>query len=207
MLKRIINGLLAGIMIAIGGSVFLSLYAESRIVGAIFFAVALLTICFGKFSLFTGAIGYIPRNHKKDDFSALLLGLLGNAAGTIICGLLMKIASPSICNTATVICSAKLLQNIPMTLIRAFFCGILMYVAVSMFREHKTTLGIFFCIPVFILSGFEHSIANMFYFAASDIVSLEAFGYICLCILGNAIGGMLFPLLTMLGEIGNADKK
>ncbi len=206
MLRKIISGLLAGIMIGIGGCVYLSLYAEYKIVGALLFAVALLTICHNKLALFTGGVGYIPKDHKKEDFSALLLGLLGNALGTVLAGLLVKVAFPSMCAAATVICGSKLTQGIPEILIRAAFCGILMYVAVSLFREHKTALGIFFCIPVFILSGFEHSIANMFYFAASDIVSLEAFGYIWLCILGNAIGGMLFPVLEMLGGTKNADK-
>ncbi len=207
MLRRIINGLLAGIMIGIGGCVYLSLYSENRIIGSILFAVALLTICYNGYALFTGGIGYIPISHKKEDIARLLLGLLGNAMGTVGCGLLMKVAFPPVCNVATFICSAKLTQSVPTTLIRSFFCGILMYVAVSLFKEKKTTLGIFFCIPVFILSGFEHSIANMFYFAASDIVSFEAFGYICLCMLGNAVGGMLFPTLTMLGGLENADKQ
>ncbi len=206
MLKRVIKGLLAGIMIGIGGCVYLSLYAENRIVGSLLFSVALLTICYNGYALFTGGVGYIPLSHKKDDISALLLGLFGNAVGTIIMGLLMKVACPSVCDVATFICSLKLGQSIQTAFIRAFFCGILMYVAVCLYKEHKTVLGIFVCIPVFILSGFEHSIANMFYFAASDIVSFEAFGYICICILGNAIGGMLMPLLSMLGGITNADK-
>ncbi len=206
MLRKIINGLLAGIMIGIGGCVYLSLYAEHKIIGSVLFAVALLTICYNKYALFTGGIGYIPQNHKKEDLSALFLGLFGNALGTVLMGLLMKAAFPSVCATAAFICSSKLEQTVPEALIRAMLCGILMYVAVSLFKEHKTTVGIFFCIPVFILSCFEHSIANMFYFAASDIVSLEAFGYICLCMLGNAVGGMLFPSLTLLGGLKNVDK-
>ena len=81
-------------------------------------------------------------------------------------------------------------------------CGILMYLAVCLFKEHKTPLGIFFCVPVFILSGYEHSIANMFYFGASGIVSLEAFAYIWVVILGNSIGGMLFPILKLPRKLG-----
>ncbi len=207
MLKRIIDGILAGIMVGIGGFVYLSMYSESKVVGAVLFAVALLVICYNGYSLFTGKIGYLPLNHTKNDISVLLLGLFGNAIGTILCGLAAKVACPKLCDVATLICTSKLEQSIPAALIRAMFCGILMYVAVSMFKDHKTNVGIFICIPVFILSGFEHSIANMFYFAASNIVSLKAFGYIWLIVLGNAIGGMLIPLMTMLGGIRkNADK-
>jgi nitrite transporter NirC len=75
-----------------------------------------------------------------------------------------------------------------------------MYLAVSVYREGKGISGIFFAVPVFILSGFEHSIANMFYFGASGIVSLKAFTYLWTVILGNSIGGMLLPALQMLGR-------
>ena len=77
-----------------------------------------------------------------------------------------------------------------------------MYLAVSVWRDRQTPLGILFCIPVFILSGFEHSIADMFYFAASGIVSAEAFGFIWLVIIGNALGAMLLPALELLGKRG-----
>ncbi len=201
MLKKIIDGILAGIMITIGGCVFLACVAEGqKIVGAVMFSVALLCICFKGYSLFTGKVGFIPENHSKEAFSVLLLGLFGNAIGTIGGGFAAKYALPSIGEVANTICSAKLEQTFGQTLIRAILCGILMYLAVSIFRENKSISGIFFCVPVFILSGFEHSIANMFYFAASDIVSLQAFGYLWLVILGNAIGGMLMPALSMIGK-------
>ena len=81
-----------------------------------------------------------------------------------------------------------------------------MYLAVSIYKEIKSVMGILFCVPVFILAGFEHSIANMFYFAASEFVSLEAFGYIWLVILGNSVGGLLMPMLSLLGGQKNGGK-
>ena len=77
-----------------------------------------------------------------------------------------------------------------------------MYLAVSVYKEGKGIAGIFFAVPVFILSGFEHSIANMFYFGVSEIVSFKAFAYIWVVILGNSIGGMLLPALQLLGGKG-----
>lgn len=194
MIKKIISGILAGILISIGGTVFLS--NDIKYVGAILFSVALLCICYKGYSLFTGKIGFIPEKHGKEEWSVLLLGLLGNAVGTIVCGYAIRYILPAIGDAAETICFAKLDQTVPAALIRGIFCGILMYLAVSIYREHKTIVGIIFCIPVFILCGFEHSIADMFYFAASGIVSLKAFGFICIIIIGNAIGGMLFPVLS-----------
>ena len=69
-------------------------------------------------------------------------------------------------------------------------CGILMYVAVKIFKEFKTPMGVLFCIPVFILSGFEHSIADMYYFALAGSFSLNYFWFILSVVLGNTIGAM-----------------
>ena len=194
--RQVIDGVLAGICIAMGGCVFLS--CESRVVGAVLFSIALLTICFFGFSLYTGKIGFLVASHTKNDVSVLLLGLLGNLIGTVIMGYLAAIALPALKDSAFTICSVKLSQTFVQTLIRGFFCGILMYIAVYVYREKKTVTGILFAIPVFILSGFEHSIANMFYFALSGIVSAEAFVYIIVVIIGNSAGGLIIPALQSL---------
>ncbi|MBQ8426854.1 MAG: formate/nitrite transporter family protein [Clostridia bacterium] len=201
MLKKIMDGIAAGIMISIGCAVYLACSAKGELgtyVGAVFFAVALLTICIKGYSLFTGKVGYIPENHSKDAVSTLLLGLLGNAIATCLLGYLLSLAIPTMGETANVICTAKLTQELWQTFIRAIFCGVLMYVAVSIYREgeHGKMSGIFFAVPVFILSGFEHSIANMCYFGASGIVSFDAFLYIVIVILGNSVGGMLLPVVN-----------
>lgn len=197
MLKDLTNGFAAGLMVSIGGMVFLS--CDNRYVGAVMFAVALLCICYKGYALFTGKVGYIVLSHKKSDWSSLLLALLGNFIATTVCGYLITFAIPALKETALTMCTAKLTQLWPQTLIRGFFCGILMYLAVNIYREKNTVVGILFCVPVFILSGFEHSIADMFYIAASGIVSFEAFVFIWVVILGNALGGMFMPALRMLG--------
>ncbi|MBQ6550854.1 MAG: formate/nitrite transporter family protein [Lachnospiraceae bacterium] len=203
MLKKVGSGIAAGIMVSIGGAVFLA--CESRIAGAVLFSVALLSICFAGYSLYTGKIGFIPEKHDKEAVSVLLTGLLGNTLGTILCGLLIRYAFSASAETAETICTAKLAQTFFGTLIRGTFCGILMYTAVKIYRDNKSPLGVLFCIPVFILSGFEHSVADIFYFAASGIVSVKAFGFILTVILGNSIGGMLLPVLT--GVLSKGDRE
>ena len=193
MLKKICSGVCAGVLITIGGAVFLA--CENRVIGAVLFSVALLCICLKSYSLYTGKIGFIPEKHDKEAFSVLLLGLFGNAIGTVAGGYVIRFALPALGETARTICQGKLEQSFLLTLIRGFFCGILMYLAVSIYRDKQKIVGILFCIPVFILSGFEHSIADIFYFAASGVVSLQAFGFIWTVILGNTLGAMLLPLL------------
>ena len=194
MLKSVRSGLAAGILISLGGSVFLA--CENRYVGAGLFTVALLCICLRGYALYTGRVGYLPEDYSKAAVSTLLLCLLGNAIGTVLCGWAIRIALPKLGETALTICGAKLEQSWLQTLLRGLFCGVLMYLAVSIYRDRKTVLAIIFCIPVFILAGFEHSVADIFYFAASGIVSLKAFAFLWLVILGNSLGGVLLPLIT-----------
>ena len=55
--KDLLYGLAAGILIGIGGTVFLA--CENKIVGAVLFSVALLCICLRGYALYTGKIGFI----------------------------------------------------------------------------------------------------------------------------------------------------
>ena len=77
-MKKLISGFFAGMMISIGGAVFLACYEQHKVIGALFFCVGLLTVCWKGFSLYTGKIGGVIENHSKEDISVLLLGLLGN---------------------------------------------------------------------------------------------------------------------------------
>ena len=166
------KGIAAGVMISIGCAVYLG--CPDKIVGAVLFSVALLTICYFGFSLYTGKIGFIVLQHDKTAFSELLLGLLGNLVGVALCGWALMAAFPTMKETALALCNAKLGQVWWQTFVRGCFCGVLMYVAVAIFKEKKSPIGILFAIPVFILSGFEHSIADIGYFAVS--VSTDLLG-------------------------------
>lgn len=200
---NLVNGLLAGIMIAVGGTVFLACFGDgsmvNKAIGAFFFSIALLCICYKGYSLYTGKIGFIPEKHDGEAFSILLWGLLGNLIATVALGLALRAAIPNIAGVAEALCTAKLTQAWWQTLIRGIFCGILMYMAVSIYRDKKTISAILFCVPVFILAGFEHSIANMFYFGAAGMFfSLDSIIYLAIVVAGNTLGGMLMPLLAMI---------
>ena len=193
MLKTFRESLCAGILITIGGTVFLS--CENKTVGAVLFSVALLCICYKSYYLFTGKIGYIVEQHTKQDFLNLDIGLFGNLAATFFLGMLLRTVLPNIGEKAAELCSAKLAQFPLYTFIRGFFCGILMYLAVSIYKEKNSVLGILFCVPVFILCGFEHSIADMFYLGASGIFSVKIILFTVLVVVGNTFGAIVLPLL------------
>ena len=199
MLKTLGGGLCAGVLISIGGTVFLS--CDNKYVGAVLFSVALVCICLKDYYLFTGKIGYMTESHKRSDILNLITGLFGNALACILCALLIKITIPAVSVSAEVLCHGKLEnQTVIATFIRAVFCGVLMYLAVSIFRDAKTPIGILFCVPVFILCGFEHSIADIFYFSVSSEFLSRSVIFIITVIFGNSVGGVLLPLISLLGN-------
>lgn len=185
----------AGITIGIGGAVYLTL--ENRVIGAVLFGVGLYTIVLNGLFLYTGKVGYlISAKDKKAYILQLIFTWLGNFAGTALAA--AAISATRIRNlrrTAEVICKTKLADTPHSILILAVFCGILMYVAVDGFREKGNPLILFFCVTVFILCGFEHCIANMFYFSLTGAWSLRAVIYLLLMTLGNSVGGILLPLV------------
>lgn len=185
----------AGITIGIGGAVYLTL--ENKVIGAVLFGVGLYTIVLNGLFLYTGKVGdLISAKDKKAYILQLIFTWLGNFAGTALAA--AAISATRIGNlgrTAEVICKTKLADTPHSILILAVFCGILMYVAVDGFREKGNPLILFFCVTVFILCGFEHCIANMFYFSLAGAWSLRAVIYLLLMTLGNSVGGILLPLV------------
>lgn len=199
--KTILSGVASGIMVGIGGAVYMS--CENKVVGAVLFSVALLSICFLGMYLYTGKIGYLAENFNGKTISALLAGLFGNFVGATGLGIVLSYARPGIVEKAQSACSAKLDCGIIKAIILGALCGILMFIAVKIFRDCKSISGIIFCIPVFILSGFEHSIADMFYFALAGMFSLSYIAFIICVILGNTIGAVGFCILLNAAKADN----
>ncbi|HBD87032.1 MAG TPA: formate/nitrite transporter [Clostridiales bacterium] len=194
--RHLASGVAAGVLIGIGGAAYLA--CDSRYAGAALFTVGLLSVCLLGLSLFTGKVGFIVPDHRKESVRALLLCLPGNLIGAAATGLAISAATPARGEKALEICAAKLALPFMPAFILAVFCGVLMYLAVAIYREKESLLGVLFAVPAFILSGFEHSVADMFYFAAAGIVSGRAFLFILVVLLGNAAGGMLLPALRIL---------
>ena len=191
---------LAGLAISIGGCIFL--VTENKILGALFFTVGLYIIVLNGLFLYTGKIGYLATVEDKIGYiSVLLFTWLGNLAGTWLGAMGMQCSKLSfLSEVAAQVSAAKLEQSVISALILAIFCGVLMFVAVDGFKETKNPLILFLCVSVFILCGFEHCIANMFYFSMGHAWSGKAFGYILLMTLGNSIGGMLIPQVKRMAD-------
>ncbi|MDE7362904.1 MAG: formate/nitrite transporter family protein [Oscillospiraceae bacterium] len=208
-LKRIIsqlaNGVIGGMMIGIGGCVSLS--CDNKYIGAALFSLGLFAIVQFGFGLYTGKVGYIPLR-KPAYLLECLFTILGNAVGTLLDALLIRQTRffPVLNEKALTSVEAKLSDGYLSMFILAVFCGMLMFLAVDNARISRAegghvekTVGVLFCVMVFILCGFNHCIADMFYLFLTGRM-VDAGAYLPLVILGNSLGGMLIPLLKMLTD-------
>ena len=180
-----VRSVLAGLMIAIGGYVYLG--CENRVVGAVFFTVGLITITLFGFDLYTGKIGYWLGQSRQERWQTLL-SLSCNAVGCLIAGLARRPAG-----AVLALCEARLAKAPLTLLVDGIFCGILIFICVEIYKTRGTVLGILICIPTFILCGFEHSIADIFYFCNARIFSWQAVLVVLLVALGNALGALIIP--------------
>lgn len=200
MANDIKKSVLSGIMISIGGIVYLSCIALNlKPLGAFLFAAGLYTICTYDFNLYTGKVGYIANQFKNLKYlSLVIITLIFNLLSTYILGFLCAYAFPLIVEPAKSIYNAKFETSLLKLFISGIFCGLLMFLSVDTWKK-GSKIGVFIYIPIFILCGFDHSIANSFYNGVANglnAFSLQNLWIVLVVILGNAAGGMLIPLLT-----------
>lgn len=184
---------LAGGAIGIGGCVYLSL--DNKVIGALMFTVGLYAICVHGLNLYTGKIGYLvnqPFSYCLD----LAIIWIGNLAGTFLAALaIQETRIASVSEKAAEMCEVKLNDSQMSLFLLGIFCGFLMFVAVDGYRSAKNPVILFMGVAVFILCGFEHCIADMFYFSVAKLWSGKAFLRILVITLGNSFGAVLIPLV------------
>lgn len=184
--RSFVRAFLAGVCISIGGCVYMNVAPDIKWVGAVLFAVGLTAVCAFNLDLYTGKVGYWVEKSPSYGLDLLVI-IAGNLVGCLLIGLMMPYDA---CGIAV---EAKLDQEWYTAIFKGFMCGILMFIAVEFYKQRGSFLGIVFCVPTFIMAGFEHSIADMFYFFSAQVFSVDAVVYIILVIIGNGIGGMLVP--------------
>lgn len=199
------DGLLSGIMLCIGCAVSISV--DSRPLGAFLFSIGLFAIIKLRFALFTGKAGYMVVN-PPSYIGEVALTLVGNICGAALGGFLLNLTrfGDKFSQTAAETMSVKFADSFLSTFVLAVFCGILMFVAVEGNRKALAkgdSTGSLFAvvmpIMVFILSGFNHCVADLCNFFISRCSSAgDAPLYFTGVILGNAVGCMLIPFVKKL---------
>ena len=195
--KTFVSAILAGMAISFGGVVFLSL--ENKVLGSLFFTVGLFMVCTFGLNLFTGKVCYFFQNDLAFRLNLIVIWL-GNLVGTLIVGNMVRLSRiAGIAERAASMCAVKTGDSMVSLFILGILCDIFIYVGVESYRSNPHEigkyLGLFFGVMVFILCGYEHCVADMFYFTVAGAWSAQA--VVCLLVItaGNAAGGVFFPLV------------
>ena len=206
MFKRIVSftvdGFMAGILLSICCAVNLS--AGNNFAGAFLFSLGLFAIMELHLGLYTGKVGYLAVKRPKYA-GEVTITLISNAIGAFLGGWLISLTRfGGILKAKSIPLMEAKMGDTPLSMfLLSMFCGILIFIAVE--GDKKCTLaddhvGALFTtlIPVmiFIICGFNHSIADMGYFALSGFKNADkAILYFAMVILGNGFGCMIIPIM------------
>lgn len=210
-LDNLLLGILAGIAIGFGG--FLNLLMISlglKFLGGFLFSIGLFTVCFFSLHLYTGRVGYIIDNPKKYAINLIIM-YVGNLIGAIGFGYIIYASGLTqdgglLYETAKLVSSNKMATLDYVVILKlifySIFCGIMVFLAVDIFKKSNKWLykigGIVVCVALFVITGMEHCIADMFYFATSNAYSVFMPCFISIVIVscGNSIGAICSRLVV-----------
>ena len=199
MLKILRSSIFAGICIGTAGFGFLAsgIQAETygSLVGAVLFSLGLLAVVGYKLKLYTGTAGFIEENQVGE----LFLILLGNIIGCLCLALLARVSPMDIQGAAQKILELRLRTGALRCGLLGIGCGFLMTTAVTFARQEKY-LPLLFGVPLFIVCGFTHCVADAFYYLCVPVAFMKAHAlqilgvYACI-VIGNLIGCNLYRIV------------
>ena len=186
-IKMLLLGIMAGAFIAFGGigattvAVSIPLASVGKFIGACVFPGGLTMVLIAGSELFTGncllVIPLLEREIRlRQTLKSWIIVYIGNLIGALLVsagvayshelGLFHNDLAVAVINTAITKCSMTFSD----AFLRGVMCNFLVCIAVWISFAAKDVagkiMGLFFPIMIFVLCGFEHSIANMFYIGA-----------------------------------------
>ena len=176
MKNSIISAVFAGIAISIGTVVYLK---TQGVIGSLLFSIGILMVCKFNLSLFTGKVSYIS---SIKQLPYIITILVGNILGATI---LLIFPSQEAYNIVV----SKLDTSILQTFVEAALCNVLIYLAVESYKQNVVITIL--SIAVFILCGFEHSIANVCFIFSARLFTLDILWNFLVVTVGNAVGGII----------------
>ena len=212
-LKVLLFGIFAGLAIGLGSLAFtvVSAYLPSiggRIFASALFSVGLILVCVLGLQLYTGKIGVVFDDREKIVENAINLPimLVGNAIGAfalgILCHFIFK-GIPTVADKILTISEGK--TSSEMVFLEGIFCGALVYIAVYFFKNLQNyamkIIGIITAVTLFVYCGFQHCIANMFYFGMAFNWNIDMLWNLLIVILTNSVGALLVRCLVHLAAI------
>ena len=199
MIKLLRSSIFAGIAIGTAGFGFLASGVQTEaygsLVGAVLFSFGLLTVVGYKLKLYTGTAGFILKNEA----GSLFLILLGNIIGCFLVSMLARITPLAVQDAAQNILELRLRTGALRCGLLGIGCGFIMTTAVQ-FARQKQYLPLLFGVPLFIVCGFTHCVADAFYYLCVPVAFWKANAlhilavYACI-VLGNLVGCNLYRIV------------
>lgn len=204
-MQNFLKSILAGIAISLGGVCYLS--CESHLIGAFLFSLGLFMIYLFHWNLYTGKACYVIDNSAAY-LKIVAIAFIGNFVGTVSVGLVLQYTKlVHLIPIAQEVATAKLSNTNTSGFILGIFCGLLMYVAVIGYSTVNDGVGkyLILIMPIvaFTISGFEHVVANMFYFTMANAWSASTFIYLMFVGLGNLVGCSFIPFANKFGKLAH----
>lgn len=198
----------SGIMIGVGGTAFLfayNLFGDwGRLIGSVLFSLGILAIVMFDMKLFTGLISDMPEMGAKNWWK-LPVCFLWNMIGVLFAAVLVYYSPLA----DVVVPKAQEMMSVKLdaewwglkALCSSILCGFLITLSIGAVnyaprKKLSTTVGVMFPIIVFAFCGFDHSVANTLYIYFLGF-SGKAMLYLLVCVVGNILGGVILPILSL----------
>lgn len=196
------SSIMSGICVGIAGFGYLAardsgsgFVVAREILGSVLFSFALLAVVNYKTMLYTGAAGFV----KKGEMGRLALILFGNIIGCWLVSLLTRLSSMPLQQTAQAILEFRLLLNPVEGGLLSIGCGFIMTTAVT-FARKGNNLPLMIGVPLFIMCGFPHCVADAFYYLAAPLAFWQAnladiLVFYAAIVIGNFVGCNFYRLV------------
>ncbi|MDH4189572.1 MAG: formate/nitrite transporter family protein [Betaproteobacteria bacterium] len=222
-LQTAMLGVLAGVFIGLGSIYYVLVasdaslgFAAQRVLGGVCFSLGLILVIVAGAELFTGnnllamawASGRITTLEVLRNWAIVCAANLVGAAG--LAGLIVvsghtQLNAGAVARTYLEIAAAKAALPFWSAFFRGVLCNLLVCMAVWMALAGRSVVdrvvAIVFPISAFVAAGFEHSIANMYFFPVALLLGAPLgagaiVGNLVPVILGNLVGGSVLVALV-----------
>ena len=182
------QSIMAGILIGLGACGFLAL---GGLTGAIIFAFGLIGVVFTGIPLYTGRAGVMT------SIPGIIKVWWWNVVGAMAVGLVVAAIGGSMAESAYNTVAAHVAQGPWRGFLRAVGCGLVIDLSVWFYRSSKSLVPVLFGIPLFIVCGFYHSIADVVYIFGAWKWDIDLLWFYPIIVIGNYVGcnvrGWLLP--------------
>ncbi|AEE96279.1 formate/nitrite transporter family protein [Mahella australiensis] len=193
-IKTFVLAVLAGVFIALAAQASnmaihtITNYGLSKVVGGAVFSAGLIMVLLAGAELFTGnnlmIIGVLDKRITMGQMLRnWIIVYIGNFVGAVLIALLinhsnlLNSSNGALGGLTVKIAVSKVNLSFEQAFILGILCNWLVCIAVWMSYGAKDAIGkvavIFFPIWIFVLSGFEHSVANMYYIPAGILAKSD----------------------------------